>query len=304
MTSKKLRKVLLFIAKLVVSATMLWFVFSRIGIREVLELVAEANVFWLLAGTVLFVLSKWVSALRLNLFFRKGGLVLSNRMNLRLYLMGMFYNLFLPGGISGDAYKVVLLRKQGSTPTRDLVSATVLDRVTGLIALLIITALLTLLLPLEWWIKGSIAVLIPLTIVISYSVLARYFPRYTPIFVRSNLQSAAVQILQLGTAICILQALHFNGDTALLLVVFLISSVMAVIPLTFGGAGAREFTFALAGTWLAMSPEIRGVAITLGLVFYLITACVSLAGIRYLFFPIRLTDKCETSDPPKPPVDI
>jgi glycosyltransferase 2 family protein len=279
-----LRKSLIFIGKLVVSAAMLWFVFSNIETDKILQMIRTSNPWWLLAATVLFMLSKMVSAFRLNLFFRCAGLMLPTAYNLRLYLLGMFYNLFLPGGVGGDAYKVILLKRSSDTKLRYLIQATLLDRVTGLIALVIITLILLLWLPLPAWIKWCSAASVPVVWFFSRGVMRRFFNRFLPIFLSANTQSAAVQLLQLGTAWCILMSIGFQGSVLMMMTLFLVSSVMAVIPVTFGGAGAREFTFALASTFLAFDAQVRDHAITLGLVFYLITAVVSLAGLWYVFF--------------------
>ncbi len=55
--------------------------------------------------------------------------------NLRLYYTGMFYNLFLPGGVGGDVYKVMVLKKR-ELSILSATKATLLDRVTGLLVLL------------------------------------------------------------------------------------------------------------------------------------------------------------------------
>ena len=47
----------------------------------------------------------------------------------------MFYNLFLPGAISGDAYKVVLLTRKYDVSYKKITAAVLLDRFSGLLAL-------------------------------------------------------------------------------------------------------------------------------------------------------------------------
>jgi len=55
------------------------------------------------------------------------------------YYIGMFYNLFLPGSVGGDAYKVFLLHEQGVGRTKPLILATLLDRLSGLAMLALLT---------------------------------------------------------------------------------------------------------------------------------------------------------------------
>lgn len=290
-----IKKTLIFTGKLLISATLLWFVFSKIDIRNISLLIQSSDMIWFLPALIFFVLSKLVSAYRLNSFFRAAGLHIHNNINIRLYLLGMFYNLFLPGGVGGDAYKIILLNRHSSVRLKHIFHATLLDRITGLVALVIIAIMLSWWLPLPQYYHLISALSIPAIIITSYFAIRALFPIFAKIFTRTNLQSAVVQLLQLCSALCILWAIRHHDHTILLLTLFLVSSVMAVIPLTFGGAGAREFTFAVAGTLMAFESNMRDAAITLGLIFYLITAVSSLAGVWYLFVPIRITEK-EVSD--------
>jgi glycosyltransferase 2 family protein len=111
-------------------------VISKIDLNETKNTLLSANPFWLLVSLIFFNVSKWISAIRLNGFFRIAGLNLTFRYNLILYYVGMFYNLFLPGGIGGDGFKVYLLNRNFKAPVRTLIGATLLDRINGLVALI------------------------------------------------------------------------------------------------------------------------------------------------------------------------
>jgi uncharacterized membrane protein YbhN (UPF0104 family) len=69
------------------------------------------------------------------------------------------------------------------------------------------------------------------------------------------------------------------GHFAAYLSVFLVSSVAAVLPLSFGGLGAREVTF-LWGLQLLQLDPTDGVLASSG--FFLITAMSSLLGALFL----------------------
>jgi len=64
------------------------------------------------------------------------------------------------------------------------------------------------------------------------------------------------------------------------LALFLISSIAAVIPITFGGAGARELTFLAGANYFPLEIHI---AISLSVIFYMITVLASLIGMAYSF---------------------
>src|SRR5690606_19345065 len=100
---------------------------------------SESNPAFLFLALITFVLSQIISASRLNTFFKGIGLKISEVYNFKVYLLGMFYNLFLPGGIGGDGYKIFLLRKKFKVRGRILFQAIFFDRLSGLWALGLIT---------------------------------------------------------------------------------------------------------------------------------------------------------------------
>jgi len=112
----KLKRLIKTLLKFAVTAAALYFVIRKIDIADILELYRQSNLFYILLALILFALSKLFSAYRLNIYFRAIGLRLAEKTNIRLYLLGMFYNLFLPGGIGGDGYKIYLLQKNYQTP--------------------------------------------------------------------------------------------------------------------------------------------------------------------------------------------
>src|SRR5437868_15460208 len=101
----------------------------------------KSRVFYLIFALIFFILSKIFSSFRLNINFRNIGLHLPEKKNLKLYWLGMYYNLFLPGAISGDAYKVVLLNRKYQASYKKTSAAVLLDRFSGLLALGIILSI-------------------------------------------------------------------------------------------------------------------------------------------------------------------
>ena len=108
--------------------------------------------------------------------------------------------------------------------------------------------------------------------------MRRFFPDYAPTLGRTTFQSLGVQVLQCASIWALLRATSAPGPPEAYQFVFLISSVVATIPFTIGGAGARELTF-LAGAQYFGLPADAAVAVSL--LFYGITALVSLTGAYY-----------------------
>lgn len=279
---ENLRKKGITLLKFIVSAALLYFIFTKIPFSEVLTIVQKAQPLYVFGALLFFVVSKIIAAFRLNLYFHEIGVLLTQKSNLKLYLLGMFYNLFLPGGIGGDAYKGYYVKQHFEVPTKKVVAVLFFDRLSGLLLLFVFACILGAalkvpeLIPFNW----LIGLCIPLGILIFWGLHRRFFTYILPVFWRSNALSSLVQLAQLGCVLMILQALNIQVSTLEYLFVFLISSIVSVLPLTIGGIGSRELVFLYGALWLGLE-EDRSVGISM--LFFLITAFVSLLGIWYHF---------------------
>ena len=268
--------------KIVISIALIYLVLRNIDTSKLFETIKKSNIWWLLVAFIFFNLSKIVSAIRLNWYFKDCGVNLSTKTNLILYYIGMFYNLFLPGGIGGDGYKIYLLKKRFNTKVSKLLQATLLDRLSGLIALLFLASLLFIfskygtLYPLLKWLAVTVAIVIYPIFIYMHKRLFKGFLTYLK---QTTLYGLLVQILQLITAIFIILALKDSVPIVEFLFLFLFSSVVAVLPLTIGGVGAREFTFLYGLKLLSLEPT-SGVAFSF--IFFLITFISSAIGALFL----------------------
>jgi uncharacterized membrane protein YbhN (UPF0104 family) len=283
----KHRKKLITVLKLVISIALIYFVITKIDLREVLDILKRTKLPYLFLALIFFILSKVLAALRLNLYFHQIRIPLSQKSNLRLYLLGMFYNLFLPGGIGGDAYKGYLLKKNFEVGTKRVVSVLVLDRLSGLLLLFVYACILALLLNAQGFadIKWAFFLAILGSVSVFWWVNRRFFSYVLPIFWKSFGFSALVQLAQLISVYFILKALYLTVGAVSYLFIFLISSIVAVLPLTIGGIGSREVTFFYGATLLSLD---ENTSVSISMVFFLITALVSFLGIIYHFKRLKL----------------
>ncbi len=282
---KKTKRLITTILKFVLTGAALYFVFTRIEFSNVLGLIGKSNLLYLLLALILFTASKAIAAFRLNIFFRRTGLRLGEGVNLRLYLLGMFYNLFLPGGIGGDGYKIYLLQRAHKTGTAKLFGAVLTDRLSGMTALGILALVLFALVPFPFGWNWLGYVMIPFAGAGLYVFCLLFYRYFIPVFFKTLTYSLLVQLLQLGCAWMLV--LGIGGADAMpleYLLVFLISSIVAVLPISIGGMGVRELTFLYGARFLGIDQDL---AVSISLMFYIITALVSLAGLYFVVRPVR-----------------
>lgn len=280
--TEKLRKKAITALKILVSAALIYFIFTKIDFKDVWETLKKSHPLYLLLAFLFFVISKLIAAFRLNGYFHQIGARLSQLSNLKLYLLGMFYNLFLPGGIGGDAYKGYVVQKTYQPGTKKVVSSLLLDRLSGMLLLFLYACALALIsenvfLQQFYWL---LLVAIPLSVLVFWIVNKMFFATTLPVFWPSFAYSALVQLAQLVCVLFILKALSIELDTVEYLFVFLVSSIVSVIPLTIGGIGSREVTFLYGAEWLGLDAST---SIGISFTFFLITALTSFFGIVYHF---------------------
>ncbi len=274
-SKKKLARTLI---QILISCIALYIVLVKTDTEKLLEIISTANPFYLALAFVVFNISKILNALRLNRFFRVIGLQLKELYNIQLYYLGMFYNMFLPGGIGGDGYKIYILQKNHSMKMVNVFNAVFWDRVAGVFALLFLTAVFLL--------PSSFAELHSEYIPATYGVIALSYPlswlltkllykQFSGIFFITAGESILIQAAQALSAWFILLAISVPSNHIDYLAIFLVSTVATVLPITVGGAGAREITFFYSLQYLGLDPN-AGVA--LSLIFFAIAAVSSLIG--------------------------
>lgn len=273
--------------KVLISIILIYFIFTKVDVGEIKGILFKSNFINLAIAALFFIVSKVIAAVRLNLYFHQLKVLLTYSSNFKLYLLGMFYNLFLPGGIGGDAYKGYILRKSFDVPTKKIVSVLVLDRLGGLLLLFIYACALLAFLDAEILnsIRWVFILAIPISVIVFWLLNKKYFSYVLPIFWKTTLLSAFVQLAQLVSIWYILLALKIEYHQISYLIIFLISSIVAVVPLTLGGIGSREVTFFYGAELLKLDQSI---SVGVSVLFFLITALVSFVGIWYHFQKIKL----------------
>ena len=275
--------------KIVVTFFCFYILYKKIDLKIIGEIIKDINYYFILLAVLFFSLSKYISAVRLKLLFETINLPISSALNLRLYLLGMYYNLFLPGGIGGDGYKAYYLkRKHPTISLKKIITSLLFDRINGLFVVLILILLFFLFLPLEFAFKELLVsfgiIAMPLLLLgLMYFFFKESIKHYFNLFA----YSIGVQITQLLSVLFIILSLNIEHSIVELLFVFLLSTITVMIPITIGGSVLRELTFVYFSVFFHYD---KNYSITIAFLFYIITALISLFGIYYSFNPKKLSD--------------
>jgi uncharacterized membrane protein YbhN (UPF0104 family) len=295
MTKDRIWKLTKLFLKLAFTGVSLYLVFSKVSLGDLKEAFIDSDPVYFFVAFCIFAVSQLLASTRLNNFFQGIGLYLTNFYNFKLYLLGMFYNLFLPGGIGGDGYKIYFLRRKSGIKGRKILTAVFFDRLSGVWALAFIICLLIIFIP-----KIEIPHWLPLTVFLTgtifyFFIIKYFFNEHSHNFFKTHLKAIAVQSLQLIAVIFVLYALKFNGKFSPYLLMFLASSLVAVFPFTVGGLGAREVVFLYGAEYFQLDSHL---AVLISLLFYFISALLSASGTYFIFRPKSLNE-LKLPDPEK-----
>jgi uncharacterized membrane protein YbhN (UPF0104 family) len=208
------------------------------------------------------------------------GKVLRFSLVLRLFFVGMFFNQTLSTTLGGDAARVVLLRTRG---TRMVVSSIVLERASGLLALIVLLPFAALLAPGALPVAGLAVLAAVLVGLIAFGPRLRSARwRWVAAAGRHLGDARAILLTPAGLPILALSlAIHIGGGLAvyglalasgaaldLLVCVTLVPPVLllATLPVSFGGWGVREAALiGLLAPFGVAAGQALGLSIALGL---------------------------------------
>lgn len=270
------RRLLNYLIKLLVSGAAIAYIVWKVPFADLGKILAGTNIFWFILALALYLFSQFVSTFRLGAILKARRIKIDLITNFKLYLVGMSYNLFLPGGIGGDGYKVLWISRRYLRTKKKVATCVLLDRLSGLMMIVIIGLLvvphilipgLNPILPL---------LLIPVIYLSSYLGVKKFFPKYLRVFHIASGWSFAVQTIQIVVIVLLSISIHSGIETTTLIFIFLASSVATAIPVFLGGMGARELVFAGLAIELGANEQY---AISVALLFSLITVLSSLPGL-------------------------
>jgi uncharacterized protein (TIRG00374 family) len=138
-----MKKIIITLIQLVVTIALLIWVFHDPAQRAQMAVALRAADYRWVGGAILaYIVVEVAAAIRWQVLLRVQKIYLSFSRLSGLFLIGMFYNQFLPGGTGGDIIKSYLLLKETERHKAGALLAVVFDRLIGLVALVTITVTL------------------------------------------------------------------------------------------------------------------------------------------------------------------
>ncbi len=291
------------LAQIAISAGLLFWLLSRAGLRNVAAQLAQVDPMWYgLAGLVLLA-SLAVRAVRWYVLLRPLGIDLSVLSLFWLYLVGFFWNSFLPSGFGGDIVKALELRRISRQGAASVISI-IAERVEGLFATCLMGLVVILLWPrlvppqAAWLVAGICMLILAGTWLVRLNLLewlGEHVSFLRPIIlhrrlleVHNALRAYSWKDLGIGllasvpfTLLSILDnylvglALGIPLGIGYYAIYTPLITIINLLPLSFNGVGVREYTYQVLFGLVNISAEQ---AIAMALAFNILRFGVGIIG--------------------------
>jgi len=297
---------LILLMKLLVSAGLLAFFFTRIHFEHFLSTLAGADFTYVALALIVYFATQLGSALRWTVLARPLGFETRYRDLSFYYLIGMFFNLFAPSTVGGDVTRVYYLARDGEkehekgwvTSTVPAAVSVFMDRALGMAVLVWLGAVGLVLFP-DYAVPSAIrsltfvlalalaggAVLMPLLravlpddghpMVVKLRLAMRAYHAHWGVIPQAILLSFVLHLVQAWMHLLLGRALQINVPFSFCIILYPLVGTFAALPISLNGIGLREGGYLFLLGVIGVTAEK---SIAFGLLLFLIVIVDSLIG--------------------------
>ncbi|MFN3505106.1 MAG: lysylphosphatidylglycerol synthase transmembrane domain-containing protein [Caldimicrobium sp.] len=287
MQFKKIKKIFLLILRFIISFGILFYLFRKSDFGELRKIFTKINIFYYFLALFCVIVFQSLVALRWKWICSRWKVRNNFFFFFRIYLMGFSLNTIFPGIIASDALRSYFLVKDGLEWKKATFSV-VLDRIYGLLGILVILALFlpfnSYFLPTKFRNFLFIIVYGSLTGFIILSLLLKklskrdiFLPLYFPFSLKPLILGFLIQIFFVFQFISLSFSLNLYLGS-LYFVIIPIISFLSALPLSISGLGVREGTLSYFLHLLGYRVEY---GLSIGLLSYSLILISALPGIVF-----------------------
>lgn len=311
------------VLKIVLSLVLLVIVLSQFSLAELWRELQDVDLRLLGLALLSYLAGVGIRAYRWQMLFRALGEHVSFWRLTELYLVGMFFNHFLPTGIGGDVVRIYEVSRQESH-TSVAISTTLADRLTGILgsslvalgavfidhkdvpprltqAVFIVSlgvVMGTLLLTQRRALDTIISKINFLRALVSIPRIQRLYQAFTSYtlldIAKTTLVSLPFTTMLVVTQVLIAKSLNIDLALKYFLLFVPLIALANMLPISFNGLGVREGTYQLLFVPVGVSAAS---AVAMSLAFHMVRLMTGLiGGVLYLFSSVRgqlANDDCQ-----------
>jgi len=296
------------ILKATLSFGLLAFLFYRTDSESLVRVMASTNWLMLVPAAIILFSTTLLQNLRWSIILRNFDLHVEYFRLFRIVLIGCFFNLFLPSSVGGDFFRAWYLGKHEKTGVSLAATTTLIDRISGLSALMILGLFCSFFshqslggVQLRVIFMAIFLVFMTGIVMFFHPVLHRVLERFLikvkavriagklpPIYegaarFRKNIPDIAlttglslvIQVISISSVWVAARAMNIDAPFLVFLIFVPLINIAVAVPLTINGVGLREGMYYLLFSSIGVPMEE---SITLSLVTMLLYVSMALPG--------------------------
>jgi glycosyltransferase 2 family protein len=302
-----LKKLLLSFAKLAVSFGLMYLLYRKIPLSQIGEVMRAFDLRFLPYICLLLLVNTFLSAWKWHILLRSDGIEISLLTLTGSYMVGSFFNMFLPSNIGGDFYRIVDVMKRSQDTIRSATSVFA-DRLSGFFALVSLSLISSIFVVLKtnrfffFFLPLTIFLLLICLIWLLYNQqivhkILRLLGLHRFDVITSNIDKICLSFSRYGSQFNIIVKIlliSFSFQSLVIVIVYLLAksvgvavsffyfsafvpliSLMEALPISIYGIGVRDFGYEFFFDSSGMGdPQTRSLA----LMYFAMTVVYSLAG--------------------------
>ena len=283
------KPLIIFLLKVIIAAAVLYYVHTASETSLIINYFRSANFSYLLLAFLFLIISTILSGFRMGSYLQYFGAEIKPRSAIPVYYSGMFFNSFLPGGISGDGFIAYHLKKKYGFDYSKSIKILLLNRANGLLFLNLF--FFKFLLMSQYGLYQEVKIAVLLLFVLQFPVyffICRVFLKENlAMFIKAGCYSIFLQLSAIISALYVFKAMGVKSNQLEYLCQFIASAIASIVPITPGGVGVREYIFFKGSEVINIDAEFAVAASLLYFGVYCVTAMVGI----YFFLRLRNTVK-------------
>lgn len=260
-----MNKKLIFFLKLLLSSIILYLLIKGIDINQSIKTLLRINPIVFISMVIIYLFGQELSAWKWSIISDRLGFNYKLSQYSAYYFIGMFFNLFLPTGVGGDLTKAYYLCKNKPKCSKtDGIFSVFSDRLTGIMVLILICFVGLFFKSAQYLnLYVKVFIVFAFTAMLLFSFLfpkiskIKYLMKYTFIKKFSNcidkvwtkslikvfIISFVFHIFMLIIHFCIGRTMGLNIPVSYYLIVYPITAIVSILPISVNGIGIRELAY-------------------------------------------------------------
>lgn len=306
-----MKKTLFTILRILVTAGILFFIFSKLEVSESMSIIGHSNISYLVISMLFMLGLSFIIAARWHQILKAYGFNVSLFKVFRVYMIAFFFNNFLPSTVGMDVVRGAYIVKRKSD-LADVISTILLERWIGMLGIILYVSVIPVFflssIELTYFIYVSAGgVLISVIFIIAvwndsvHELMSRLISKikwlnigsrintlylslrtirkHMHLFIVNLLLSVLIQVFFVFANYFIVLGQGLNITFIQLLIYVPLISIISMIPITINGIGLRDWAY-ITFFGLGMKEQAFSLSLTF---FILLTVMSLLGGLIFIF---------------------